>query len=640
MEWSTKVKRTHKRSDSGPSGSITGSVVNADLSEFKTISDIDRKLSELDIDRKLSELQCPFTWPLPRTGIVPKEMVSSLTGKDKELEGDEFKIRNFICNILIVYELYNDDKLEEANKKLITALDSIKDFYNNCEDEFFVNMKKPLQHIMLSCKVHLLKAYLSKLKLPEEPYLRKIIKILKTVYPYSEMTESEQAGIYGFKAQVFSEYGYSGAVEAVEYSKKAMELDPKQAEWHFLTGKLMGRIRRCANWNEYVKKEEIKLLEQALELCEKPSYMVYLASAYVDFSKSIKRNLNLDNEMKDKLLGMNTRAKELYMKALQLNPDCPHLNIRCASGLLKLPKHIIDKDVVEKYIKVALEKAPNNGFVNHVAGMFAERHEYDFEKALRYYKISSDLGVYGAMADYIRLKYVFENDYDLIGALENMLEYPVSLPDRHKTLSCIGSYYLFLKRDLFRALNYYGRIMDEDSGSSAVTANKPLFLAIQTPVNMYEILYTEVHLELNKNELKKEEICILKKFLNKLSRIDPEIVDKFADKPSRIQQIVDESRISITKYKAFIRRNTQNMYGNARISTNRARGREYREVHNVRQQINTNAAGCVRSWRDRESDDTEIKNSKGVNAKGRESGAYNTKKNGSHSTKEYTTTDP
>lgn len=58
------------------------------------------------------------------------------------------------------------------------------------------------------------------------------------------MTNVEQAGIYGFKAQAISEYGYGGLHQALEYAKKACELDPKQAEWYYQSGKIMGKFFR------------------------------------------------------------------------------------------------------------------------------------------------------------------------------------------------------------------------------------------------------------------------------------------------------------------------------------------------------------------------------------------------------------
>lgn len=59
-----------------------------------------------------------------------------------------------------------------------------------------------------------------------------------------------------------------------------------------------------------------------------------------------------------------------------MSPDCPVVGMRCASGMLKMPKHFADKDLVEKCIKLALEKMPDDPTVHHAAGMCAERLEY------------------------------------------------------------------------------------------------------------------------------------------------------------------------------------------------------------------------------------------------------------------------
>lgn len=79
ITWSAKV-RGRKKNSSEPSGSVKDSFV-------------DTGFSDVDIESKLSELQCPFSWPIPRCGIIPSEKILSLTEKDKELEDDDFKIR-------------------------------------------------------------------------------------------------------------------------------------------------------------------------------------------------------------------------------------------------------------------------------------------------------------------------------------------------------------------------------------------------------------------------------------------------------------------------------------------------------------------------------------------------------------------
>lgn len=128
-------------------------------------------------------------------------------------------------------------------------------------------------------------------------------------------------------------------------------------------------------------------------------------------------------------------------------------------------------------------------------------------------------------------------------------------------------------------------------------ANKPMFLNIRAPVNMYEILCTEVHLELNKNELNDEEINILKEFLNKLNKIDPLISEKFVDKPSRIQELIDESRMSNAKHGPKVKNHKVTVCGKTRTFTNRERGRGQGRVQNSKRQINFGHAG---SWRNKE----------------------------------------
>lgn len=85
---------------------------------------------------------------------------------------------SFTYDILTVYELYNAGKLDKAYKMLTSLMSNLEDLYGSCEEEFFISMKKPLQHIVLSCKAHLLKAYFSdKLPSQAELYTRKMLKV-------------------------------------------------------------------------------------------------------------------------------------------------------------------------------------------------------------------------------------------------------------------------------------------------------------------------------------------------------------------------------------------------------------------------------------------------------------------------------
>jgi len=101
---------------------------------------------------------------------------------------------------------------------------------------------------------------------------------------------------------------------AIEYSKKALELDPQQGEWHFLFGKSLGRIRRVESFTEIPAQKEIEALEKAVELTKNPSFIIFLAQAYREAASSQvysahKHDLAL---FKEKLEKMNVRSLELY----------------------------------------------------------------------------------------------------------------------------------------------------------------------------------------------------------------------------------------------------------------------------------------------------------------------------------------
>lgn len=56
-------------------------------------------------------------------------------------------------------------------------------------------------------------------------------------------------------------------------------------------------------------------------------------------------------------------AKELYLKALEIEPHCPYTNARCAKALWAMPVPYKDKKRAKNAIFHALTLAPYNSFV-------------------------------------------------------------------------------------------------------------------------------------------------------------------------------------------------------------------------------------------------------------------------------------
>jgi len=67
----------------------------------------------------------------------------------------------------------------------------------------------------------------------------------------------------------------------------------------------------------------------------------------------------LDTEQKKYLQS----AKELYLKALQIEPHCPYTNARCAKALWAMPVPYKDKELAKDAIFRALTLAPYSSFV-------------------------------------------------------------------------------------------------------------------------------------------------------------------------------------------------------------------------------------------------------------------------------------
>lgn len=83
----------------------------------------------------------------------------------------------------------------------------------------------------------------------------------------------------------------------------------------------------------------------------------------------------------------------------------------------------------------------------------------------------------------IKLKYRENKEFDILKSLEALLEQYTELERKCQTLAQIGSYYLFGKRDLLSAVEYYLKIINEYPQCETMKVNtceinKILFLFI------------------------------------------------------------------------------------------------------------------------------------------------------------------
>jgi hypothetical protein len=70
----------------------------------------------------------------------------------------------------------------------------------------------------------------------------------------------------------------------------------------------------------------------------------------------------LDTDQKDYL----QLAKDMFLKALEIEPQCPYTNARCAKALWAMPVPYKDKERAKQAILHALTLAPDSSFVRKI----------------------------------------------------------------------------------------------------------------------------------------------------------------------------------------------------------------------------------------------------------------------------------
>jgi len=441
--------------------------------------------------------------------------------KIEEIEEDTFQWRKFILMLVLCYEHFckGDTALSWAKQRICEQILDPSEPKGEYES-FFYATKNALLHIMNSCKCHLLF---------ETGVLNEARHTFQKVFKFEEMDNPCRAAIWGIRAAVSMEYGYAGTKAAIEYSKKALELDPQQGEWHFLFGKSLGRIRRVESYTEIPAEEEIKALEKAVELTNNPSFIIFLAQAFRELSFRVYSTHKYDIELfKEKLDKMNMRSLALYKEALKLRGNCAHINIRCAQGFSKLSFQYRDWELAKECCAKALALAPNNAMANHVAGNIYERYDKDLERAKKHYQIAGEQGAYGAYMDLFRLKYSEDSRYDPIPEFELLLSRFTEQPIVEEVVLQMGSYYLFIKNDLTTAYRqYWSKVISENPDSEKLKNHKCIFVDMKEPVNIYELIFDEARLRLkNKysDPVSNEDGKLLRQYIVKYSELLPELL--------------------------------------------------------------------------------------------------------------------
>uniref|UniRef100_A0A1B6F7Y5 Uncharacterized protein n=1 Tax=Cuerna arida TaxID=1464854 RepID=A0A1B6F7Y5_9HEMI len=548
------------------------------------------KIKELTLEEKIEKIklcldksQSPFMWKPKQAKPVdePRIIIDRLEKKDKEISGEyTFKWRSFILHLIISYELFRAKEVTQALEKLKDLQNILTKQTNSASEEWlFISIKDALWHVITASKAFLLLNN----NLIDEAY-----KLISEIQPIFTMKRASKAGIHGIRAAVFMEYGHRGNLIGLTEAMKAVEIDRTNGEWHFLVGKCMGRIRRVSQCFELVDPLEVKSFNEAINLDKiNANYKVYLAQALREraFREFKKEKPVHGSDLYKKFRKTYLASYHMLIEVREMQPNCPHLLVRCAFVMMKMPPDIIDLKFTRECVDKALELAPDNPMANHVKAMYYERYHVEAEVPLEYYEKAAALGNFGAAMDLVRMHYKLKQE-NIVEELERCAEIFEEPCKRREAYMQAGSYLLFIKKNLVEALKYYQKVIDMDPEYYALKFHKPMFFPLKEPVNMLEVLMEELEKHTEWRSFSPQDAKVLKTFLIK----NRSLTTSAHEERLNVTKILEISRNCINRYetKSKKRIKRQNQPKNPKKWRGKGKGRGQKTNNKKQESVGQN----------------------------------------------------
>ncbi|XP_075216241.1 uncharacterized protein LOC142321753 isoform X3 [Lycorma delicatula] len=418
--------------------------LGAEISQVKEVHGKEK------IKEKLRYLEIPFNWNLNQVGPHQFNVIPRLEEKDEEIvDNQEFKFRNicfsFILQLLLAYE-YNRKENADFSRNSKTQLFALQ-MLNDCERLLQTLKQKGCKECLFLATYDVL----LNIVLGSETYIMVELDMISDakknydkIVTLSDQTAQQKAALLAIKAVSLMEYGSDKLVLASEYISHAQQLDPSVAEWHFIFGQVLARIRRVKLQQELPLEEEITAMEKAVEMSDNERYKLHLAQSYREKAFrmfcTIRHAVKNNKETYNKINEINTASCNIYRELLSKNSDNVRILARCAFGITKLPVPFRDVPLAVTSIEKAHELSPNNPMVNHFLGIIYERFANTHKSITLRMNFPCDMCE--VMLDDIKLK-IAQKKYETELEKESLINIGIQLrklcPDSHKT------YYSFLR---------------------------------------------------------------------------------------------------------------------------------------------------------------------------------------------------
>uniref|UniRef100_A0A2S2RB26 Uncharacterized protein n=1 Tax=Sipha flava TaxID=143950 RepID=A0A2S2RB26_9HEMI len=285
-------------------------------------------------EKHLKLLQCPFTWNL-ESGVWKTNIIDHIKNKygkyNMNISSITFSLEKYISNLMISCGLFKTNQVDKAHDKLKDIWEWL-DKLDNENERFYQDIRDGLKHIIMSTLCHVLYAVNKTL----------CWQLYNTITRFNSMNVKSRAAVHAINAAVYIEIGGKTLLNVVQYAKKACDLDSETAQWKFIYSLALTAQRQYLMSNKSCPTaSEFDAIQHAIILSNRPNpnfdfhrmrLMTNKILYHYHFDKS-KIKTNTPEKTKQDFYNIIELIKSIVI----MEPEDPHLIVKCAKALITLP---------------------------------------------------------------------------------------------------------------------------------------------------------------------------------------------------------------------------------------------------------------------------------------------------------------
>ncbi|CAI6362031.1 unnamed protein product [Macrosiphum euphorbiae] len=343
-------------------------VIENDNAETSQIGNLEARIEDSVVinsrfsrvtENHLKTLQCPFTWNF-EPEVWKKNIVNRIEKKygkyNMNLSSVRFSFEKYISNLITSCGLFKTNKVDRAHDKLINIWEWL-DKLDDKNEPTYLAIRDGLKHIVMSTLCHILFTV----------NRAQCQQLFEMITRFNSLDSKSRAAVNALHSAVCLEIGGKSLHNVVQYAKTACELDPDTVQWNYYLSVAMTAQRQYLNTNiSCPTEDEFDSIQQAVLLSNEPNpyfnfHRMHLMTNKILYHYHHDNNKSKSNENENALEKIKKdflNIIELIKDIISMEPEDPHLVVKCAKSLMTLP-YLTQDDIflIKQIISIAVNMA-------------------------------------------------------------------------------------------------------------------------------------------------------------------------------------------------------------------------------------------------------------------------------------------